>query len=126
MIVAIELLLLLQTPPVVEVENEDDVPTHKLVAPVIAAGAAFTEIVLLTVPQDVVYCMVTTPAPIPVTTPVAGSTVALVGAVLVHVPPAALLVSVMVAPTQTDDGPAIGEGVAVTVTTFVAMQPDIE
>ena len=49
-----------------------------------------------------------TPEATPVTTPVAIPTVATTEVELVHVPPGVLLVSVMVLPSQTADGPDIG------------------
>ncbi len=54
-IAAMAVLLLLHTPPVVDVVKGEVIPTHKVLAPVMAAGDAFTDIVLLTVPHDVVY-----------------------------------------------------------------------
>ena len=60
--------------------------------------------------------MVAIPAPMPVTTP-AAFTVATLVAVVLHIPPAAVSDSVILAPTQTDEGPEIvpAEGVANTV-----------
>ena len=52
--------------------------------------------------------MVVTPVESPVTMPVAMLTVATAGVELVHVPPGVLLVSVIVLPSQTADGPDIG------------------
>jgi hypothetical protein len=58
----------------------------------------------------------------PVTTPVTGSIVALTVLPLVHCPGVVVLPSVMVDPTQTDDGPVIVAGSAYTVTVADAGQ----
>lgn len=65
--------------------------------------------------------MVAVPGATPVTTPVV-PTVAIPVAVLDQLPPVAVTLSVMVLPTQTDEGPVIGltAGAGFTVTTFVA------
>lgn len=67
--------------------------------------------------------MVTTPVAMPPTTPVVAPTVPVVTELLLHVPPATELVSVMVCPTHTVDGPPIVAGAVTTVTTAVALQP---
>lgn len=51
--------------------------------------------------------MIAVPAPIPVTIPDAEPTDAMVGALLVHVPPEGVPESVIVEPTQTVPGPAM-------------------
>jgi hypothetical protein len=56
----------------------------------------------------------------PLTTPVIGLIDAYDGAELVQPPPHAVSVSVIDEPSQTADGPEIGEGAAITVTTVVA------
>lgn len=71
-----------------------------------------------------VYVIVATPGDTPVTTPVVDTTVAIEVAPLLHVPPPASL-SVIVAPVQTDDSPAMGDGNGSTVTTFVEEHPDV-
>ena len=58
----------------------------------------------------------------PDTIPVDKPTVAIAGALLVHVPPPASL-SVIVPPIHTDDGPEIGGGPDVTVIVCVLTQP---
>ena len=70
--------------------------------------------------------MMAMPAATPVTMPVVALTVAFVGERLVHVPPGALLVSVMVWPTHTTEGPPMEPGVPVTVTILVAVHPATE
>jgi len=64
----------------------------------------------------------------PVTIPVDEPTVALVTALLVHVPPASALESVVVPPTHTEAVPVIAAGNGNTVTCVVAIQlpePDV-
>jgi hypothetical protein len=51
--------------------------------------------------------MVVLPAEIPVTTPVLASIVAAAVEPLLHVPPATLLLSIIVDPAHTEDGPLI-------------------
>ena len=63
------------------------------------------------------------PGPVPVTTPVAVTTVAVPGALLVHVPPGAESLSAVVAPAQTYFMPLIAEGARFTMTDAVATQP---
>ncbi len=57
------------------------------------------------------------------TTPVADPTVATDGALLLHAPPVALSVNVIVDPIHTDVGPDIATGAALTVTEAVLRQP---
>ena len=64
--------------------------------------------------------MVHVPIPVPVTTPVAGSTVATVGSLLLHVPPGGVDDSVEVPPKQTVVPPVIAVGTGVTVNVAVA------
>lgn len=69
--------------------------------------------------------MVTLPAATPLTTPVAGLTVAKAALLLLQVPPLTASVNVMVEPAHTDDGPliapAVGAAVIVTVVVAVAV-----
>ena len=62
------------------------------------------------------------PAAIPLTMPVPAPIEATVGALLVHTPPDAGFVNVIVWPTHTIDGPPIAP-IGFTVTALVAMQP---
>jgi hypothetical protein len=64
--------------------------------------------------------MVALPAEMPVTTP--PETVAMAGALLVHVPPKTLFVSGMIWPMHTDDGPVMALNEA-TLTGNIAVQP---
>lgn len=67
--------------------------------------------------------MVEVPVAMPVTTPVEEPMVAIVGVLLVHVPPVAVLLSVAVAPTAKDVLPVMPAGGAVTVAMLVVIQP---
>ncbi len=69
--------------------------------------------------------MFTVPAIEPVTTPVPAPTVAVDIMPLLQVPPGAGLLSVIVWPTHTDDGPVIGAPM-LTVTVLVVTQPVVE
>lgn len=69
-----------------------------------------------------VYDIVDVPANAPVTTPVEPTTVAL-PLLLVQVPPAGPLLSVVLCPTHTLVLPVIAKGNAFTVTTVVTRQP---
>jgi hypothetical protein len=89
---------------------------HISISPVIGAT---TDVTLTTRvrahPLARVYEMVVVPAASPVTRPVEGSMVATVGAVLDHVPPAVVLLSVNVPSIQIKDPPVIGAGNGFTV-----------
>jgi len=63
------------------------------------------------------YVTVHVPPPMPVTTPVAGFTVAIVGQAIDQVPPGVAFVKVIVDPVHTVVGPTIGTGDVTTVTT---------
>jgi hypothetical protein len=63
------------------------------------------------------------PVATPVTTPVAASTVAIAGVLLVQVPPVGVLDNVRVPPTHAVAVPAIAVGKALTVTVAVVIQP---
>jgi hypothetical protein len=72
--------------------------------------------------------MVDEPPATPVTIPLDEPTVALATVLLVHVPPASVLESAVVAPTHTVDVPVIAAGNGSTVTSVVAIQlpePDV-
>ena len=58
-------------------------------------------------------------AAIPVTTPVIGFTVAAAGCVLIHIPPAVVLLSVIVLSGHTSSGPVMALGCGITVTALV-------
>jgi hypothetical protein len=105
-------LALLQVPPVAVDDKVIFAPGQTLPAPVIvpAVGNGSTVITYMATadPHPVaVYFIVSVPAATPVTTPVL-LIVAILGKVLLQVPPAVLSVRVMLAATQTVVGPLIG------------------
>ena len=67
--------------------------------------------------------MVTDPVTSPLTTPVVAPTNASTGLLLLHMPPAVVLLSVMLSFRHTPPAPLIGAGKEVTVTILVAAQP---
>ena len=68
--------------------------------------------------------MVAVPGPeIPLTIPVDAPIVATAVLLLLHVPPATVLLSVILDPTHTADVPVIAAGIAYTVTVAYATQP---
>src|SRR5258708_7833975 len=94
-------------------------PMHTLLAPVIAPGEALTVTVVdtLQLPDERVYVTVVVPADTPVTTPFA-STVVTALLLLLQLPPAGLLLSVVVLPTHTDVVPVIAAGLGHTENDF--------
>ncbi len=80
---------------------------------------------MLTAVQPVgnIYEIVVVPARTPETMPVAKPTVATVGSLLLHVPPAVAFANVIVWFAQTCDAPVIAES-GLTVTTVVEKQPE--
>lgn len=67
--------------------------------------------------------MLAVPAFMPTTSPVAAPTDAMLGALLLHVPPGVLFASVMLRPLHTVLGPEFALSDAFTVTTAVRLQP---
>jgi hypothetical protein len=121
-IVATEVLLLLQVPPVVVDVSRLVPPLHSVVVPLIAAGNPLTVTnVVVKQPELKPYVIVVFPAATPVTKPV-DVTVAAAGKLELHVPPDAALLNDNVEPTQTGAFPVIGETVFVIVTTVVEKQ----
>jgi len=116
---------LLHTPPGIASVNGMVAPTHTVDGPLIGAGVGFTVIILVAAQPPTVYNIVAVPAPTPVTTPVpeVPVTVATEVAELVHDPPAVASLRVMVEPMQTDDGPEIAAGAALTVIVRVTVHP---
>ena len=116
--------LLCHVPPAVSELNGVDVPVQTEAVPVIGFTAAFTvTLVFLKQVFAAVYLMVVMPVATPVTIPT-GLTDAPVGLLETHVPPRGVLESVMLLPAQTKVGP-VTVGVAPTVTTAVALQPEV-
>jgi hypothetical protein len=119
--VATAVLPLLHEPPDVELVRFAVAPTHNVVDPLIADGAAFTVIAFVAAqPVPVEYVIVATPALTPPTIPVAPTDATAV-LLLLHVPPAEGFVNAVVAPVHTLLLPLITPGAAFTVTTVVAL-----
>lgn len=88
------------------------------------ARAGLTVMVFVTIqPSPKEYDMVAVPEVIPVTIPDNEPTAATEELLLVQTPPETELLSIIVVPTQTEDGPVIAPGAELTVTVAVAMQP---
>ena len=123
-IVAIEVLLLLHVPPVVASVNAVVEPTHPLVAPDIAATEVPDTVTTKVEKHPVGSVYVTThvPNPTPVTTPLVDPIVRIEQAA-VHVPPVDGSVSVMNPPTVTVVGPAMADGIGLTVKLVVTIPP---
>ena len=126
------LLLLLQVPPVVASDRLVMVPVHTEVAPLIAdtTGMSCTFSVKVCVVLHIkalvtVYDIVAVPLPIPVTTPVAGFTMATVPSLLLHVPVKVRSARVVTVPVQMSDAPVIAAtvGTGFTFTPAVAIEP---
>ena len=112
--VAVAVLLELHTPPDVVLASVVVLPTHTDVVPVIAATTGNALIVTVAVTELVqpfafvyVYVIVLVPADTPVTTPVIEFTVATAALLLVHTPPAVVLVNAVVEPIHAFGVPPI-------------------
>jgi hypothetical protein len=115
---------LLHTRPAVALVSVVELPMHIELVPVIAAGEASTvTIVVVRQPLADVYDIILVPTATPLSTPFTMPIEALPIRELTHMPPAGVLVSVAVAPTQIVPAPAIAAGVSFTVTVFVIAQP---
>jgi hypothetical protein len=121
--VATEVVELTHVPPPVMLPSVIvlPAPVHTVADPVIGAPATVT-ILVAAVPQPVLYVIVAVPAVTPVTTPV-DPIVATLASLLLQVPFATVLASVIEDPAQTVDAPVIAAGVTNTVTTWVARHP---
>lgn len=120
--VATEVVPLLHVPVPGETSVVDR-PTHTVAVPVIADGTADTLSIMVDWQPPVVYVMVVVPADRPATRPDEEPIDATDGVPLVHTPPVAGLVRVVVWPTQIDVLPEIGAGVALTVRSRMIEQP---
>jgi hypothetical protein len=112
---------LLQLPPVVASTKVVVPAGHIDMLPVIGAGNGYTTTNLVVIQlAGVVYVIVAVPpaVPTPSTTPVAGSTLAIVLSLLLHVPPGVISLNVVVDPTHTPVVPVIGDN-GFTVTCWV-------
>ena len=115
---------LLHTPPGTVLVSSDVWPTQTFADPLIGAGNGFT-VTIRTALQPVtgsVYIIVSRPALIPVTTPVA-ETVPIAGVVVLHAPPGVAEVKAAVRPIHTWPGPPMKAGTGLTVTVAVLIQP---
>jgi hypothetical protein len=91
-------------------------PTQTVVVPVIVAGNGSTVTVAVALqPVESVYVIVAAPADTPVTTPVVKPTLAVLGLLLLHVPPVEVLLREIVEPAHTFVGPVMPDGSAFTV-----------
>ena len=117
--------LLAHVPPVTKSLNIVVEPSHTFGLPVIAAGNGFTLTTIVAAQPVVpvmVYEIVVVPTAMPVTRP-AGLTLAVAGAVLLHVPPALASLSSVDNPTHTMGVPVIAAGAAYTFINAVTLQP---
>ncbi len=125
--VATDGVLLLHAPDGVVLLRVVVCPTHVVSDPVIAFGNGLTVTVRrLVQPVPNVYVIVAVPGGVvdtPSTSPVVTTTVAMPGALLVHVPPVGVQFSVVVEPTHTLAAPVTRPGNANTVTVIVCLQP---
>lgn len=112
-------VLLLHVPPLVVLLNDTVVPTHIVVVPLIADGAAdtVTTVVLVQLPAAV-NVIVAVPDVIPATTP--PDTVATLVLLLLHVPLPADELSVVVEPAHTVPVPLSVDELPLTVMLFTA------
>jgi hypothetical protein len=115
-------LLLLHVPPALALVSVVVDPVHAVVVPVLAASG-LTVTVAVAEQLPTVYVTSAVPAPTPVTTPVAGTIVAIDVVGQLHVPPGVLLVTVVVLVIHTTGVPPKVPGPAVTVTTRVTKLP---
>ena len=96
--------------------SDSEPPGHTFIVPVIAGGRLFTVTNALTVqPVPSEYVTGAVPALMPVTMPLPLPTLAALPLIL-HAPPPALLVKLVVPPIHTFSSPPIEEGVVLTVT----------
>ena len=118
-------LLLLHVPPGVPSLNVVERPVQTAVTPDIGAGVGLTVTGAITKqPVGTVYVMLGMPVATPVTTPVPEPTVAKAGLLLLHTPPAGVLLRLTEDVVHTLVVPVIAEGVALIVAVIVVKQPD--
>ena len=121
--VATVVLVLVHDPPPAGSLSVTVSLAHTLAGPLIVVGERLTVIVVCALhPAGVVYAITVDPVVPPVTIPV-GPIVAIEVFTLLQVPPAGVLVSDIVAPTQTAVGPVMAVGNRFTVTTAVRTHP---
>ncbi len=111
-------------PPVPDVASTTVLPAQTVDGPDMVPAEAVTVTTIVTEqPLPRLYVINVVPGATPVTRPVVTPMVATDSALLAHVPPAGVLVSIIVLPTHTIAGPAIADGPGLTLTVLVAMQP---
>ena len=120
--------LLLQAPPAVALSRSVVLPVQTVAAPVMAAGSGLTVTTAVAAhPVDVLMIlMLTVPAEIPPTRPVAELTVPIATSDDCQVPPgtgAGMLANAVVDPTQTVAVPVMGAGTGATVAVATRKQP---
>lgn len=123
--IATDGLLLLHTPPAVELANAVVPPMQAVSLPTIVLGMPIIVSVATDMPQlcGSVYVMYVVPASSPVTIPVEALIEAKAGNALVHVPPVTTLDKVVVPPMHSRRLPRIGPGCGATVTVYETMHP---
>jgi hypothetical protein len=128
---AIAGLLLAHVPPVAAAVSVTDEATHTAPAPLMVAEAAeppptVTVAVVVAVPQALVteYVIVAVPALLPLTTPVV-DTEAMEAELVDQLPPATVLVSVVVAPVQIAVVPEIDPADGAEFTVMVAVVEEV-
>ena len=123
--VAFDVLLRVQVPPPLGLARVVVDPSQTMEEPVIAPGVWLTVTTdVAGVPQPLEYVISAVPPATPVTMPELEPTVATLVFDDVHAPKPPGLVSVVVRPEQTVCVPAFDPGLALTVNTAVAAQPD--
>ena len=121
-------VLLLHVPPAVALSRSVVLPVHTVAAPVMAAGSGLTVTTAVAAhPVDVLMILiVTVPAAMPPTRPVAELTVPTATSDDCQVPPgtgAGMLDNAVVEPTQTAAVPVMGAGTGATVAVATRKQP---
>ena len=119
--VAIDVLLLLQLPPVVGSLNVIVAPVHTGVFEVIGNDPLIVTTIVAALPQPFVYCIVAVPGVTPLTTPLVEPTVATAVLLLLHVPPLTASANVVFAPTHADTVPVMLAGATFTVIVAVVL-----
>jgi hypothetical protein len=119
---AMDVLLLLQVPPVVASLRVMLFPWQTTDGPVMGESGKTTTLLVEKHPAGVIYLMLTIPPETPVIIPETLPIVAIEVVALLHVPPGAELLNVVALPVQTVAAPVI-TGVGFTVSGTVATHP---
>jgi len=121
LIVAIEVVPLLQVPPLVESLNAVVNPVHTTAVPVIAGTAVTVIVVIRMHPVLSIYVMMAVPVLMPAAIPVDEPMVAIPLLLLVQIPPETELFKVVVEPIHAIVAPVITGGREFTVTIIVLL-----